>query len=221
MSHPHPPAFLILALSAALLPDLVAQPPQAPALDTASAMATLSVRQRNPVKSSSPVVKRTYERRPDKGLEVETGAAAAPSPTAAPTEALVDVEVLHRQDGTQEERRYVALPILFVVGSDQLLDDSSRRNVEEMAAILTELRSKDAKAAFEIQGHTSAEGGVADNQVLSERRAARIRSLLLAKGVDAPALATIGLGEDIARFPENAPESQRQQDRRVLIVRTR
>jgi len=199
-------ALAFASLSLLFAPPAPAQ--EAETLDVARAREILSAPYRNPVKSSSPVVKRTHERRADKGLEVET---------AAP----VDVEVLHRADGSTEERPCVPLPILFVRTTDQFLDETSRRNVDAMASILAELSSQDAKAHFEIQGHTSSEGPAAANQALSERRAARIRSMFLAKGVDAAALSMVGLGEDCARAPESAPEHQRQLDRRVLIVRTR
>jgi outer membrane protein OmpA-like peptidoglycan-associated protein len=205
------PALLLLAL------PIPSRAQQAEALDPAVARAGLSVKPpRNPVKSTAEIVKRSYERRPAKGLEVETGAAAT---TAAAT-AEIDVEVVHRSDGTTEVRPYVPLPILFVVNSDQLLDETSRSNVDAMAGVLRDLCSSEG-AGFSVQGHTSAEGGRAANQALSERRAARIHALLTAGGVEAKALTAIGLGEDAARVSENAPERERQQDRRVLIVRMR
>lgn len=197
----------LTALLLSVIPS-VSSAQQAEALDPAAARAGLSVKPpRNPVKSSANIVSRTYERRPAKGLEVETGPAAE-----------IDVEVVHRSDGTTEVRPYVPLPILFVVNSDQLLDETSRSNVDAMAEVLRDLSSSEA-ASFSVQGHTSAEGGTAENQLLSERRAARIQALLTAKGVEAKFLKAIGLGEDAARFPESASERDRQQDRRVLIVR--
>ena len=120
--------------------------------------------------------------------------------------------------GGTEVRPFVALPILFVEGEDTLLVDTSRANAEEMARILRELSTAE-KAIFQIQGHTSAEGTAKANQTLSERRAARLEALLAAKKVDPRSMHAIGLGEDSARFPESAPDSQRQLDRRVLIVR--
>lgn len=198
----------VLTVSFLSLIPCVSPAQQAEALDPSAARAGLSVKPpRNPVKSSANIVSRTYERRPAKGLEVETGPAAE-----------IDVEVVHRSDGTTEVRPYVPLPILFVVNSDQLLDATSRSNVDAMAEVLRDLSSSEG-ASFSVQGHTSAEGGTAENQLLSERRASRIQALLTAKGVEAKTLKAIGLGEDAARFSESAPERERQQDRRVLIVR--
>jgi outer membrane protein OmpA-like peptidoglycan-associated protein len=198
---------LWLGVACLLLP-LASSAQEAAPLNVPAARAALATKPpRNPVKSSAPIVKRTYERRPAKGLVVETGAPAE-----------VDVEVVHRSDGTTEERPYVSLPILFVVNSDSLLDDTSRSNAARMADVLRELIAGE-QATFAIQGHTSAEGTGEANQTLSDRRAARIQAMLLGQGLPPQALSAIGLGEAAAQFPESAPEVQRQQDRRVLIVR--
>lgn len=171
---------------------------QAKPLDIKTAQATLSTKPpRNPVKSSSPIVKRTYERRAEKGIEVE---------------------VVHREDGTSEEHPFVSLPILFVRSTDRLFDTTSEANVWQMAAILAGLIERE-NAVFAVQGHTSVEGAAEANQTLSERRAGRVHELLAAQGVPATALKVIGLGETCARHSEEAPEIERQQDRRVLIVR--
>lgn len=223
--HPTAPAIPVLVLAAALLcPPLAGHAQQrAEALDTAATRRGLSVKPpRNPVKAVGTVVERRYERRAVKGLTVETGpAAVAPSPTAAPQD-YVDVEVVKVKDSegvtTEVVRPYVPLPILFVVNSDTLFDETSRTNVDAMAGILKELNASEG-AIFQVQGHTSAEGTKEANQHLSDRRAARIHALLLGKEVPAKALSAVGLGEDAARFPDYAPEKDRQQDRRVLIVR--
>lgn len=195
-----------LSLSALFLSCLPASAQEAQPLDVEAARAALSPRPpRNPVKSSAPIVKRTYERRAGKGLGLETGGGAS-------------VEVIHRSDGSTEEHPFVSLPILFVVNSDSLLDATSRRNADQMAALLAELIQKD-NARFVIQGHTSAEGDVQANQMLSEQRAARLHALLTGKGLPASALTPLGLGETCASASATAPEPQRQLDRRVLIVR--
>jgi outer membrane protein OmpA-like peptidoglycan-associated protein len=199
---------LLIGLFPILFFSLSAAAQQAAPLNAEAARAGLSTKPpRNPVKSSSPIVKRTYERRAVKGLTLETGAPAT-----------IEVEVIHRADGSTEEHPFVAIPILFVVGSDTLLDATSRANAEQMATILKDL-SAGEKAQFVVQGHTSAEGDIQANQRLSEQRAIRLHALLTAQGVPAAALTPQGLGETCAQFAENAPESQRQLDRRVLIVR--
>lgn len=191
-------------------------------LDTAQARSTLAIRPDGAIRKSI-VVRRSYERRPAKGLVVEpvSGNPTSPAGSIDSDAALIDVEVLHYEDKGTVERPYVPLPILFVVGDDTLLDETSRRNVDEMASILRDLSAADRGVRFEIQGHTSAEGDTAANQALSDSRASRILSLLLARGVEAKTLSTVGLGEEAAQHPETASEAERQLDRRVLIVRTR
>jgi outer membrane protein OmpA-like peptidoglycan-associated protein len=131
----------------------------------------------------------------------------------------VNVEIVEYASGQKEEHPYVPVPLLFKVDTDELLDDVSRRNLRELAAILHDLSEKGAR--FVIQGHTSAEGSADHNKVLSDKRAQKIRSLLV-EGLGIPADAvkdTIGFGSEFAHSSANAPEAQRQQDRRVLIVR--
>ncbi|MES2594918.1 MAG: OmpA family protein [Verrucomicrobiota bacterium] len=196
----------VLLLTLVFTYSLTVSAQEAQRLDAEAARAALSVRPpRNPVKSSAPVVKRTYERRAGKGLGLETGAPQ-------------DVEVIHRSDGSTEEHPFVSLPILFTVNTDSLLDSTSRMNADQMAAILAELVRRE-NARFTIQGHTSAEGDAQPNQNLSDQRAARIHALLIGKGVPATSLTPMGLGESCASAAPTAPESQLQLDRRVLIVR--
>jgi outer membrane protein OmpA-like peptidoglycan-associated protein len=131
----------------------------------------------------------------------------------------VDVEIVEYASGQKEEHPYVPVPLLFKVDSDELLDDGSRRNLRELAAILHDLSATGAR--FVIQGHTSAEGNADHNRTLSDKRAQRIRALLV-EGLGVPADAvkeTVGFGSEFARVPANAPESSRQQDRRVLVIR--
>lgn len=170
--------------------------PAAAKLDLDSAREALAIKPaRNPVKSISPVVRRSYERRAGKGIEL-----------------------VYREDGGVEERPYVMLPILFVVNSAELLDGVSRENAVRMAELVSELVSGQ-NARFVIQGHTSAEGGREANQALSALRAERIRGILTERGVPESAVGVLGLGASCARFPADAPEKELQTDRRVLIVR--
>ncbi len=169
-------------------------------LDTKAASAALSVRVRNPVKSSAPISKRTYAHSATKGL---------------------DVEIVERSDGSTEEHPYVQIPIQFHAGSDELRDLLSQRNVDLLSAVLREILAKEPGARFVIQGHTSREGSEAENQTLSEKRANKIISLLASahpKEFEHHLIAQ-GLGETCARFTEDAPESLRLKDRRVLVLR--
>jgi outer membrane protein OmpA-like peptidoglycan-associated protein len=131
----------------------------------------------------------------------------------------VDVEIVEYASGQKEEHPYVPVPLLFKVDSDELLDDVSRRNLRELATILHDLNATGVR--FVIQGHTSAEGNAEHNKALSDKRAQKIRALLVENlGLSADAVKeTVGFGSEFAQASANAPESNRQQDRRVLVVR--
>lgn len=168
-------------------------------LDTAAAAAQLSQAAKKPrFTPKSPIRSRTYN--------VNAKGAG--------------VEIIEFEDGQKEERPYVAVPILFVVGKDELLDSVSSDNVTKTASVLREIIRADPKARFTVQGHTSAEGDEAANQALSEKRAAKIVTLLTAVNeVPASQLSQSAFGEMHAAAKETAPEADRQRDRRVLIVR--
>ncbi len=130
------------------------------------------------------------------------------------------IEIIEYEGGQKEERPYIAVPILFIVGKAELLDSVSAENVKQTAIVLRDIFTADPKAAFTIQGHTSAEGDSALNRKLSEERAHKIFSLLVnTEGLDGSRLRQNGFGSAFATAPVTAPEVELQQDRRVLIVR--
>lgn len=192
----HTLALLVILHFAFVIPALAQE---APKLDNAATEAVLSVKPKRFTYKGvvSPVKTRSYTRNA-KGL---------------------DVEILEREDGRKEERPYVAVPILFVKGQVELLDATSQANVTELASILRRITTAEPNARFTIQGHTSAEGDRAENQRLSENRAARVHQMLVIAGVSEKSLARIGFGPAWATVPATAPEPQLQQDRRVLVVR--
>ena len=68
-----------------------------------------------------------------------------------------------------------------------------------------------------IEGHTDSVGSDETNQALSERRAVAVRDALVALGVDAGRIMTIGYGE--ARpIASNDTPAGRLQNRRIEIV---
>lgn len=130
-----------------------------------------------------------------------------------------NVVVVESAEGTQQEMPYVALPILFAIGSDQLLDATSRADLAAMAATLLEVHQAEPNARFEIEGHTSADGSAQSNLDLSVARASAVFSALVNDyGVPVEILSAVGYGEDYAVYPDGT-EAQMQQDRRVLLVR--
>jgi len=126
-----------------------------------------------------------------------------------------------RTETQTRELPYVALPVLFVVDTDRLLDQESRSALEETAAAIKEVIVTEPAATFDIEGHTSTEGTDEHNMQLSAARAQRIYDELTAQyGVPAGVFTAHGYGENYAKYPEGT-EDLLQQDRRVLVVRTK
>jgi outer membrane protein OmpA-like peptidoglycan-associated protein len=71
--------------------------------------------------------------------------------------------------------------------------------------------------AVRIEGHTDSTGSDETNRSLSERRAQSVRDALLARGLAAERIATLGYGE-AQPIANNDTAAGRQQNRRVEIV---
>jgi len=69
-----------------------------------------------------------------------------------------------------------------------------------------------------LEGRTDAKGAEAYNLKLSRQRAAAVVAALDARGVDANALKSIGVGEAKATVPEKATDAERQVDRKVVVT---
>ncbi|QGY39998.1 OmpA family protein [Pseudodesulfovibrio cashew] len=85
--------------------------------------------------------------------------------------------------------------------------------LEEAKAILDE----DAKATFEVAGHTDSTGPEAYNQGLSERRANSVKTWLVKNGISADRLNAKGYGELSPKY-DNATKEGRKLNRRVEIL---
>lgn len=117
------------------------------------------------------------------------------------------------------ELAYLTIPVLFVEGTAELLDEDSRLAVEDIAIAIRKVLVANPGAVFDVEGHTSTDGGDEMNMKLSADRARRIYQDLLEKyNLPTSALAAHGYGEDFAKFPEGT-EEQMVKDRRVLVVR--
>lgn len=68
-----------------------------------------------------------------------------------------------------------------------------------------------------IEGHTDASGTDKYNQELSEKRAASVKSFLLAQSIDSQRMTAIGYGED-QPIASNKTENGSQQNRRVEVA---
>ena len=70
-----------------------------------------------------------------------------------------------------------------------------------------------------IEGHTDSKGSDVYNQKLSDRRAKAVFDYLTSRGVDPSRLSSVGKGES-APIADNATDEGRQQNRRVMLIRT-
>ncbi len=70
-----------------------------------------------------------------------------------------------------------------------------------------------------VEGHTDSSGSDAYNQSLSDRRAKAVFDYLTSRGVDPARLSSVGKGES-APIADNATEEGRQENRRVMLIRT-
>lgn len=117
------------------------------------------------------------------------------------------------------ELPYVAVPVLFVKETAELLDQESRKALDDMAGVIREIAAQDPNALFDIEGHTSTDGTTEFNLSLSAARAQRVfDELTQTYQVPARVLSAHGYGESYPNFP-NGTEEQMQLDRRVLVVR--
>lgn len=131
-----------------------------------------------------------------------------------------EVVRIRYRSGLIAEHPCFEVPVLFIVASDDLFDARSAENVRHVAAVLTPFIA--SGASFRIEGHISAQDERPTGQMLSTRRAERICELLVAhQGLDSQQLSYRGFGTVHARHPADAPEAQRLQDRRILIVRVK
>ncbi|GAB4293258.1 MAG: OmpA family protein [Roseovarius sp.] len=112
------------------------------------------------------------------------------------------------------DRLILTMPddILFAV-------DSAEVSPQLRSDLLTVAQSlqKYPDSRVQVLGHTDNTGSAAHNQRLSERRAQSVADILIAGGVSAARIETIGRGED-QPVASNLTEEGRARNRRVEIV---
>lgn len=129
--------------------------------------------------------------------------------------------VVVEDQGQTRELPYVTLPVLFVKETSDLLDDESRNALQQVAGVILAISRTEAGTVFDIEGHTSTDGTGEYNATLSAARAQRIYDeLTRTYGVPAAVLSAHGYGESFPMYPQGN-EAEMQQDRRVLVVRTK
>ncbi|MDR3389323.1 MAG: OmpA family protein [Rudaea sp.] len=77
--------------------------------------------------------------------------------------------------------------------------------------------NKDRSKAIRIEGHTDSRGNTKANQLLSQRRADAVRDALIAAGVAANRITSVGLGES-QPVAANETEEGRARNRRVDVI---
>jgi len=129
--------------------------------------------------------------------------------------------VIVQEQGQSRELPFVTLPVLFVKETDELLDEKSRIAVEQIAGVILAISRTEAGTVFDIEGHTSTDGEENYNLELSAARAKRVYEELTQRyDVPAEVLSAHGYGEAFPMYPDGT-EKEMQQDRRVLVVRTK
>jgi outer membrane protein OmpA-like peptidoglycan-associated protein len=118
-------------------------------------------------------------------------------------------------DALSEAGRVATQGIYFDTGSDRIRPESTP-TLKEIGEMLKE----HADLKLTIEGHTDNVGGADANKALAEKRAAAVKSFLVASyGVDASRLQTAGFGDQEPVAPNTTPEG-RQQNRRVELVKS-
>lgn len=129
--------------------------------------------------------------------------------------------VLVEEQGQSRELPYVTLPVLFVKETAELLDEESRNALQQVAGVILAISKTEVGTVFDIEGHTSTDGTDEYNVTLSAARAQRVYDELTQRyGVPASVLSAHGYGESFPMYPQGN-EVEMQQDRRVLVVRTK
>ena len=101
--------------------------------------------------------------------------------------------------------------ILFETGKSDL-KDQARANLAEMATIM----KKYPENVLTIKGYTDSTGSAKTNEALSQQRAMAVKNQLVANGLPAGVITTMGMGPSNP-VADNSTESGRQQNRRVEV----
>ncbi len=131
-----------------------------------------------------------------------------------------DYDGFEDEDGCPEEgsgivtltcdRIEIAEAVHFETGSD-VIRDSSHQLLDQIAAVL---RGASYVRLVRVEGHTDSRGDSDFNHGLSQRRAAAVRTYLVAAGVDVERLESRGLGETTP-IADNGNRNGRALNRRV------
>jgi OmpA-OmpF porin, OOP family len=116
-------------------------------------------------------------------------------------------------DALMADGRFVTQGILFDVGSDRIKPESTPTLTE-----IVDMLKSHPELRLRVEGHTDNTGQQAQNQTLSEKRAAAVKAHLVSSGIDAARLESQGFGPGKPAASNDTPEG-RQSNRRVELVR--
>lgn len=111
--------------------------------------------------------------------------------------------------------RIMRLDLKFDFDKDTISDEKSLQDIQELATFMKKYPAYHAN----IVGHTDSTGKAAYNQKLSERRAKRVKEMIIENGVDSSRLTSEGKGESEPLF-ENINPFNRHQNRRTEVELT-
>lgn len=102
--------------------------------------------------------------------------------------------------------------LVFKSGTDELIEDYN----EEIVAISNIIKNTSSDFSFEISGHTDSVGNKDLNLALSQKRAEKIKKLLIAQGCKSSQLIAKGYGET-RPLTSNSTKKGRKRNRRIEI----
>lgn len=126
---------------------------------------------------------------------------------------------LPEYNGCPKPKKQTAIDVETKLGSvffdfnKATIKAESKPSLDEAAEII----KKDG-GNYLLEGRTDAKGAAAYNLKLSRERAAAVVAALDARGVDANALKSIGVGATKAKVPASASDAERQVDRKVVVT---
>lgn len=135
------------------------------------------------------------------------------------TEQVQEQEMEVQDDAALREQADLAKQALLEKSTFYFEFDQSSINEDDKSILIAhaEYLANKSSANVVIEGHTDERGTVEYNLALGERRAAAIRSFLLANGATAEQIETVSYGEERPAVTGN-DESAYSQNRRAIIV---
>jgi outer membrane protein OmpA-like peptidoglycan-associated protein len=141
---------------------------------------------------------------------------AAPRRRVRPEERVTIQEFRRRPDLRRDAPSLDIQAINFAFGSAEI-PRSEFRKVREIAEAFSQMAQRRRRTMFLIEGHTDAVGSRESNQVLSERRAASLKRVLVNEfQIPSRMIETVGYGEDFLLIDT---QSEEWRNRRVTIRR--